>query len=120
MTNRFTTVGYKDDSNKIRLELISPEFLLGLGRVLTHGSKKYSEWNWARGMFYSRVFGALLRHLWDWYRGEDLDADSGEHHLDHAACCLMFLRQYTITHREFDDRPNFDQLKVVPDSEKTT
>ena len=112
MNDRFATVGTKDDSNKVRLELIAPEFLFGLGRVLTHGATKYSEWNWARGMFYTRVFGALLRHLFAWFRGEDIDPDSGEPHLDCAACCLMFLRQYTVTHKEFDDRPNFEKMKV--------
>jgi len=46
-----------------------------------------------------------LRHLTAWWAGEDLDPESGLHHLAHAACCLMFLLEYTQTHTELDDRP---------------
>ena len=37
--------------------------------------------------------------------GEDIDTESGEHHLDHAICNLLFLRHYEMTYREGDDRP---------------
>jgi hypothetical protein len=36
--------------------------------------------------------------------GEDLDPESGESHLDHAMCELMFMKMFTIDFPELDDR----------------
>jgi hypothetical protein len=98
--------GRKDDEDKIRMDLLSPVFLEGTAMVLTFGAKKYDAYNWAKGIAYSRVFAALQRHLWAFWRGEDLDEETGMPHLWHASCCLMFLTHYEGTNlRGFDDRP---------------
>ena len=82
----------KHDGDKIRVELVAPEYIEGTARVLTFGAKKYSAGNWADGSFKaSRLVGACLRHLFAWVRGERRDPESGESHLYHASCCLMFL-----------------------------
>jgi hypothetical protein len=72
--------------------------------VLGFGARKYAAWNWAKGMAWSRPYGALLRHVIAWAGGEDLDPESGEHHLDHAACELMFMRAYAEHKIGTDDR----------------
>ena len=43
-----------------------------------------------------RYFDALQRHVWSWKQGEQIDPESGIHHLAHAMCCLMFLYEHDI------------------------
>lgn len=88
--------GRKDDSDKIRLELIPMELITEVGKVMTFGAKKYSDRNWERGMSYSRVFGACVRHLCAWWNPlvPDTDDETGLSHLSHAACCIAFLVSY--------------------------
>lgn len=97
--------GVKFDQDKPRPELIAPEFIESLSLVLTYGAKKYADRNWEKGMNWSRPFGALMRHMWAWWRGEDKDPETGFSHLAHAACCLMFLITYETRKPTFDDRP---------------
>jgi hypothetical protein len=100
--------GIKYDDGKIPYDLWSPYALEETAKVLAYGAIKYEPHNWARGLKYSRVFSALLRHLWAFWRGEKLDPETGLHHLAHAMCCLMFLLHYEMNRRKFrayDDRP---------------
>lgn len=96
----------KFDTEKVRLDLLPVIPLIGVGRVLTYGAKKYSERNWEKGLDWSRCYGAALRHLFAWWGGETNDPETGYNHLDHALCELMFLREFAETHPELDDRPN--------------
>lgn len=96
--------GVKHDQDKPRMDLLDPEALEGVARVLSFGARKYAEHNWRKGLAISRLLGAALRHIFAHLRGEDLDPESGLMHLDHAACCLMFA-QWTARNRpELDDR----------------
>lgn len=100
-----TTEGRKDDANKPRYDLIPPEWLDGPAKVLTVGAEKYGDRNWENGMRWGRVFAALMRHLWAWWRREKVDPETGFSHLWHAACCLMFLIAYEERAIGEDDRP---------------
>lgn len=97
--------GRKDDAEKIRMELLPPELLEATAVVLTFGAKKYEDRNWEKGMKWGRVFGALMRHLWAWWRGEESDPETGYSHLWHAACCIAFLISYESRQIGEDDRP---------------
>lgn len=97
--------GRKDDSNKIRMELIPPELLTGVATILTFGAQKYEDRNWERGMNWSRVYGALLRHLTAWWSGENTDPETGKSHLWHVGCCIAFLIAYEQRGVGNDDRP---------------
>ena len=99
------TEGQKFDSNKLRYELLPPELLEEVARVLTFGAHKYSARNWELGMAWSRPFGALMRHMWAWWRGEEKDPETGYSHLAHAACCIAFLVAYEARNTGTDDRP---------------
>lgn len=106
--HRVLAEGHKDDSGKVRMDLLSPDFLEGTAKVLTFGAEKYEPYNWAKGILYSRVFAALQRHLWAWQAGEENDQETNMPHLWHAACCLMFLTHYAAhptTYHSYDDRP---------------
>lgn len=97
--------GRKDDQDKTRMELLPPELLEATATVLTWGAVKYEDRNWERGMKWSRCFGALMRHMWAWWRGEKADPETGYSHLWHACCCLAFLVAYEQRNIGEDDRP---------------
>lgn len=104
----------KSDGYKVRLELITPSFLAALGRVLTFGACKYEAHNWARGFDWSRLLGALERHVEAFKGGEDWDPETGEHHLAHAACEVMFLLEHATRGLGRDDRLKLPAELPVP------
>ena len=95
---------HKDDADKVRMELIPPELMIAVGDILTSGAKKYDDRNWEKGMKWSRVYGALLRHLIAWWGGEKKDPETGRSHLWHAGCCITFLIAYEMRGVGEDDR----------------
>jgi hypothetical protein len=98
------TEGMKHDTEKPRLDLLDPEFLEGIGEVLTFGARKYAAHNWRNGLSASRLIAAAYRHLGAINKSEDLDPESGLPHTHHLACCVQFL-SWTLKHKpEFDDR----------------
>lgn len=94
----------KFDGDKPRLELLSPAALKRTANVMGFGAKKYAAYNWKKGMDWSRLYGAALRHILSHMNGEDIDPESGLSHLDHAACCIMFLQDYEECGLGTDDR----------------
>ena len=94
------------DEDKIRFDLLPPEFLQGTAEVMTYGAKKYAPRQWEKGMNWSRPYGALLRHVFAWWNPfeSDLDPETGKSHLWHAACCLAFLITYEARGIGRDDR----------------
>lgn len=94
MPTKKLTEGTKFDDGKTRLDLIPPEALFALGHILTFGANKYDDRNWEKGMKWSRVWGATLRHGFAWLRGEKKDPETGYSHLWHMLCCVMFLVVY--------------------------
>lgn len=68
-------------------------FLMGMAHVFTMGAKKYSVDNWMKCPYEerSRYVDAFYRHAYAWESGEELDEESGLHHLFHAGCCLAML-----------------------------
>lgn len=106
--------GQKFDEGKVRIELVPPEAIFAIASILTFGASKYGERNWEKGMSWSRVFGALMRHMWCWWAGQgpvnqnfafgDTDAETGQSHLWHAGCCIMFLIAFEMRGSGTDDR----------------
>lgn len=113
MDGQITLEGKKKDEGKPRWELIAYDAVEGVAKVLTFGANKYSARNWEKGIAYGRVFGAIMRHLWKWWHGENQDAETGLSHLDHAMCEIMFLSAYEKRGRNGtaqDDRPTAVEL----------
>ena len=96
--------GVKADQGKLQWHLLPLQYLRGVVRVMMKGALKYAPNNWRRGMPWSQPINALQRHIDAWQSGEDCDPETGEHHLDHAMCCLMFARCYTQEFPDLDDR----------------
>lgn len=85
----------KHDAGKLRLDLISPEFLEGLGAILTLGAAKYAAENWKQCPEpFERYYSALQRHLVAFAKGQRVDKESGLSHLYHAAACIQFLEYF--------------------------
>lgn len=112
------------DTDKPKMELISPLAMIGLAKVLTKGAKKYASHNWRKGMDWSRCIGSLERHLAAFKMGYDWDIDpncdgckkndcknhTGERHVDQIQCNAMFLSEYSHTHPELDDRYKLNEI----------
>jgi len=83
-----------------RFSLLPPEFLWGLAEIYGKGAEKYAERNWERG--YPDKYGngasvdALLRHIVLWMAGKDIDQESGQLHLLHAAFRLAALYTFQV------------------------
>lgn len=101
--------GRKDDSGKLRYELYPPDALAAVVAVLSYGAAKYEPRNWERGMAWSRLRGALDRHMAAFDHGEDTDPETGLPHLAHAACCLTLLLSYQLRNAGEDDLPRNSQ-----------
>lgn len=86
--------GQKHDGSKPRTDLLPTAPLFAIADVLGFGAKKYAAHNWRAGLEYQRVYGAILRHLFAWQEGEDLDPETGLNHLAHAGCELLFLLEF--------------------------
>ena len=98
--------GARANRGKVALSLFPMHLLAGAARIFMGGAMKYAQWNWAKGMPHSSCVDCFLRHFNKyWYMGEDIDEESGEHHLDHMICNLIMLRHSTIAFKEGDDRP---------------
>lgn len=84
--------GIKQDSKKLRWDLLPYKELGEIAGVLTHGANKYSDYGWQKlPNAKQRYFAAAIRHVTAWWQGEKNDQESGLSHLAHAGCCLLFL-----------------------------
>ena len=99
-----TTGGRKFDGNKLEYGLLPPYALQETVKVLTFGAQKYERDNWKKVPDSKRrYFDAMQRHIWAWKQGEQMDPESGLHHLAHAMCCLMFLYEHDIIYSVNND-----------------
>jgi len=98
----------KYDEDKSNIALVPPEALLNIAKVFTFGAEKYGVNNWridGPNTPWSRTYSSIQRHLNSWHAGEDLDPESGESHLTHAATQIMILMTQQIDgNSNCDDR----------------
>lgn len=95
---------------KPTLSAVPPVGLLALGAAMQDGCTKYGRFNFRQtGATSSIFYDAMMRHLLDWYSGEDFAPDSKVHHLGHimASCAILLDCQL---HKSLND----DRNKVGP------
>lgn len=98
--------GSKLDAGKLPYELLPEDAVEEVVKVLQFGAKKYAPRNWEKGISFGRLYGAIRRHGVAWFRGEDLDPETGLHHLAHLACEALFALAFVIRKtKNVDDRP---------------
>ena len=98
--------GTKHDNGKSRVDLLDSDFLMAMGECLKYGAEKpgYGSHNWRGGLAYSRIIGAILRHIFAINRGEDIDPESRFPHTAHLGCEVQFLHWMMKYKPELDDR----------------
>ena len=77
---------------KPQLHMIPPAASEACARALELGAKKYGERNWVRNQVSLTTYiSAARRHLDQVMDGQDLDPESGTHHLGHvmAGCAIV-------------------------------
>lgn len=80
--------------------------LFEVGAAMLDGSAKYGRHNWrVIGVRASVYYEAALRHLMRYWEGEDIDPDSGVHHLAHVSACCLIARDAAMCDKLDDDRP---------------
>jgi len=89
---------------------------LRLGLAMLEGALKYGRHNYrAAGVRASVYFDAAVgRHLFSWWEGQDVDAESGMHHIDKAIAGLMVLRDSMLEGNWVDDRPPAGAVDLDP------
>jgi hypothetical protein len=91
-------IGVKYDEGKPDYSLLPFTALQEMVKVLTYGAAKYSRDNWKHVTpFQERYIAATFRHLVAYSRGEQIDPESGLHHLAHAATCLYYIMERDLT-----------------------
>lgn len=88
----------KDD--KTRWELMPLDCLEDIARVYTEGARKYGENTWQNlENGYQRYKAALLRHLWEFEKGNEIDPETGCHHLAQVcwnSIALLYLSKHSM------------------------
>lgn len=65
---------FKFDYHKLRTDLLEPEWLEELSRVITLGANKYGDRNWKK-VSKERYVAALLRHFIDYRKGHTMNIE---------------------------------------------
>ena len=94
----------KYDHGKDQFSLLPSDALRAVVRVFMYGAAKYSAHNYVRGMNWTRIADAMLRHVFAWLEGEDNDLESGHSHLAHGVCCGLMLLVLVLRGKGTDDR----------------
>jgi hypothetical protein len=71
---------------KPQLQLIPPALNTETAKALECGAAKYGPWNWRDNRVEIMTYlGAMRRHIDAVIEGQDIDPESGAHHLGHVA-----------------------------------
>lgn len=91
---------------KVPLHLNPPAATIYMALGFQDGAAKYGPYNWRDNKVAASVYiGAALRHLADWWDGEDVAEDSKKPHIGHALACLAIIADAVETGNLVDDRP---------------
>lgn len=96
----------KFDKDKTRVDLLPVDPMLQIASVFGFGASKYFANSYRQGetVAWSRTYGSILRHLFAFWNGEDIDPESGLPHLAHAGTQLMILMEHAKHNQDKDDR----------------
>jgi hypothetical protein len=90
--------------DKLPWDELPPDAMDELVQVYLVAGRKYKPRNWEMGMRWGLLFGAMMRHAWAWWRGQERDPDDGKHHLAAVAWCALALISYEKRKMGDDDR----------------
>lgn len=74
--------------------------------AMMDGAAKYGPYNWREKDVVASIYiDAAIRHLHQWFEGQEVASDSKVHHLGHAIACCAILLDAQFTGNLKDDRP---------------
>lgn len=77
-----------------------------LGLAMLEGALRYGRHNYrVTSVRASVYYDACMRHVDEWYEGQDIDKASGLHNITKAIACLTVLRDAMLQGTLNDDRP---------------
>lgn len=91
------------NEGKPKWSLVHYRSLIPMIRVLEYGCKKYSPDNWKKGLDLKEILESMQRHLAALMDGEEIDSESGIHHMGHIQCNAMFYN-YHREKQKLDDK----------------
>lgn len=103
-----SSTGAEKGTKLQRYGLVPPYPLMKLAEHYGRGAHKYADHNWRKGYEWSKSYDALVRHLQQFWDGEDIDEETGSPHMVAVAWHAFTLVQFMKDFPEFDDR--FKQL----------
>lgn len=90
---------------KVMMSVVPWGVIMELAVAMLEGALKYGRHNYRpAGVRASVYFDANMRHLADWWEGQDIDPDSGLSHVIKAIASLTVLRDSMMTGNWIDDR----------------
>lgn len=90
--SKIQEVGEKDRTGKLRVDLVTPECIVGMAEVLTFALENYTENSWQNVENpIDTHYAALFRHLLDWRMGKITDSKSNLSAMKHVLTNAMFL-----------------------------
>lgn len=97
--------GKKYDGGKPRMDLLPPNAIMEVAKVLAFGAEKYAPENWRKlEDLQNRYTGASLRHVFAHMDKERLDKETHLSHLAHAICCLLFKLEIELEETREEER----------------
>lgn len=99
--------GTKNDTGKPEFDRLSFQALGIMNAVHKFGDEKYEKGNWRKGLHFTRMCNAAIRHISAIMNGQLFDEESKMMHSAHAAVCMTMLTHYLANH---DIYKNFDDL----------
>jgi len=115
------TTGGEKNVKIVRHDLVPVEILHEDAILYAVGAAKYSDDNWRKGYKFSSSYAAMRRHMDLWWAGQDIDIETGTHHLINARWHAATLRANSraIDDGELpgllDDRPRSVDLEQITD-----
>ena len=107
MPNTPRSLGDQHNDGKVALSLCPAEIREWIASVLQdacEGRAEYERNNWRKGLSWVDNLDSVLRHITAFEKGQDVNPDTGIHHLKHALTRLMFSVYYVEHALGVDDR----------------
>ncbi len=103
--------GGRKEVKEARYSLIPTEALRALAEVYGRGAAKYEDHNWRRGYDFTASLDALQRHVEAFRSGQNIDPESGQPHIIHAAwhCFALHVFSNDDRYSRYDDRLPWEQ-----------
>jgi hypothetical protein len=113
--------GKKYDGGKPRMDLLPPNAIMEVAKVLAFGAEKYAPENWRKlEDLQNRYTGASLRHVFAHMDKERLDKETHLSHLAHAICCLLFKLEIELEETSEEERLRGLERNECSKSNQTT